>query len=49
MLKKVLFVAALSCGSAAFAQIHRMEHRDSTVTERNYNLNPVVVTGSGHH
>ena len=49
MLKKVLLVAALSCGSAAFAQIHKMEHRDSTVTERNYNLNPVVVTGSGHH
>ena len=49
MIKKVLLVAALSCGSAAFAQIHKMEHRDSTVTERNYNLNPVVVTGSGHH
>ncbi len=49
MIKKVLFVAALSCGGAAFAQIHKMEHRDSTVTERTYNLNPVVVTGSGHH
>ena len=49
MIKKVFFVAALSCGSAAFAQVHRMEHRDSTVTERTYNLNPVVVTGSGHH
>ena len=42
-------MAALSCGSAAFAQIHRMERIDSTVTERIYNLNPVVVTGSGHH
>ena len=49
MLKKVLLVAALSCGSAAFAQVHKMEHKDSTVTERTYNLNPVVVTGSGHH
>ena len=49
MIKKVLFVAALSCGGAAFAQIHKMEHRDSTLTERTYNLNPVVVTGSGHH
>ena len=49
MIKKVFFVAALSCGSVAFAQIHKMEHRDSTVTERIYNLNPVVVTGSGHH
>ena len=42
-------MAALSCGSAAFAQVHKMEHKDSTVTERTYNLNPVVVTGSGHH
>ena len=49
MIKKVFFVAALSCGGAAFAQVHKMEHRDSTVTERTYNLNPVVVTGSGHH
>ena len=31
------------------AQIHKMEHRDSTMTSRTYNLNPVVVTGSGHH
>ena len=42
-------MAALSCGGAAFAQVHRMERVDSTVTERIYNLNPVVVTGSGHH
>ena len=48
-MKKVFFLAALSCGSVAFAQVHKMEHRDSTVTERTYNLNPVVVTGSGHH
>ena len=26
-----------------------MERRDSTATEKTYNLNPVVVTGSGHH
>ena len=44
-----MLAAALSFGSAAFAQIHKMEHRDSTATERTYNLNPVVVTGSGHH
>ena len=49
MIKKVFFLAALSCGSAAFAQVHRMERRDTTATERTYNLNPVVVTGSGHH
>ena len=44
-----LMVAALFYGSAAFSQIHRMEHRDSSVVSRTYNLNPVVVTGSGHH
>ena len=49
MIRKVFLVAALSCGSVAFSQVHKMEHRDSTVTERTYNLNPVVVTGSGHH
>ena len=42
-------VAALFYGSVAFSQIHRMEHRDSSVVSRTYNLNPVVVTGSGHH
>lgn len=45
----VTMIAALSFGSAAFAQVHRMERRDSTATEKTYNLNPVVVTGSGHH
>ena len=30
-------------------QIHKMERRDSSMTSRTYNLNPVVVTGSGHH
>ncbi|MBQ8709103.1 MAG: TonB-dependent receptor, partial [Bacteroidaceae bacterium] len=49
-MKKTLFLlAALSCGSAAFAQVHRMERRDTTATIKTYNLNPVVVTGSGHH
>ena len=43
-----LLVALLS-GSATFAQIHQMEHRDSSSVSRTYNLNPVVVTGSGHH
>ena len=42
-------MVALLMGSAAFSQIHKMEHRDSSVTSRNYSLNPVVVTGSGHH
>ncbi len=44
----VLSVALLSRG-AAFSQIHQMEHRDSSMVKRTYNLNPVVVTGSGHH
>jgi len=48
--KSFLFlIAALCMQSAAIAQIHRMERRDSSMTSRTYNLNPVVVTGSGHH
>ena len=39
----------LLCCLATQAQIHKMEHKDSSVVDRSYNLNPVVVTGSGHH
>ena len=39
----------LLCGLACQAQIHQMERKDSSVVDRTYNLNPVVVTGSGHH
>lgn len=39
----------LLCGMACQAQIHQMERKDSSVLDRTYNLNPVVVTGSGHH
>ena len=35
--------------TAVQGQIHKMERRDSSMTSRTYNLNPVVVTGSGHH
>lgn len=50
LFKKVGFlVAALLTGSAAFAQIHQMERRDTSAVARTYDLNPVVVTGSGHH
>lgn len=35
--------------SLADAQIHRTQQTDSTSLERLYNLNPIVVTGSGHH
>ena len=42
-------MAALLPGGAVFSQIHRMERMDSAVVSRSYHLNPVVVTGSGHH
>ena len=53
--KKVLsgdsiFLLFLLLGSIhAQAQIHKMERKDSSNVGRSYNLNPVVVTGSGHH
>ena len=50
MNKRLLIIAvALLTGSAAFSQIHKMERSDSSMTDRSYTLNPVVVTGSGHH
>ena len=47
--KLIALLVALLSGSAAFSQIHKMERSDSSTTDRTYNLNPVVVTGSGHH
>ena len=44
--KLIALLVALLSGSAAFSQ---MERSDSSTTDRTYNLNPVVVTGSGHH
>ena len=39
----------LSCSAVVCqAQIHQMTRKDTTISHR-YNLNPVVVTGSGHH
>ena len=49
MRKIIVIFAALLSGSAAFPQIHTMTRKDSSVVNRTYNLNPVVVTGSGHH
>ena len=50
MTKRLLIVAvALLTGSATFSQIHKMERNDSSMTSRIHTLNPVVVTGSGHH
>ena len=50
MLKKIIMITvALLTWSATFSQIHKMERSDSSMTSRVYTLNPVVVTGSGHH
>ena len=42
-------LAALLTWSAAFSQIHKNVRNDSSMTDRIHQLNPVVVTGSGHH
>ena len=47
--KLITLLVALLSGSAAFPQVHKMERKDSSAISRTYNLNPVVVTGSGHH
>ena len=47
--KLILFSVALLSGSAISAQIHVSENGDTSVVNRSYDLNPVVVTGSGHH
>jgi len=50
VVKKIILISvALLTGSAAFSQIHKMERSDSSMTSRIHALNPVVVTGSGHH
>ena len=50
MIKRIILITvALLSWSAAVSQIHKMEHSDSSITSRIYTLNPVVVTGSGHH
>ena len=43
-----LFPFLLLCCMVSQAQIHKITRSDSTIS-RSYNLNPVVVTGSGHH
>ena len=46
----ICFAAVLSlAGSTASAQIHKMEKSDSARAERSRDLNPIVVTGTGHH
>ncbi|MCR4602250.1 MAG: TonB-dependent receptor [Prevotella sp.] len=41
------FLFLLMVASSAAAQVHQMERPDTVA--HSYNLNPVVVTGSGHH
>ena len=49
-MRQHLLLALLLAGCLGVqAQIHKMERTDSSMTTRTYNLNPVVVTGSGHH
>ena len=50
MHKRILIIFAfLPFYLCSFSQIHKMERKDSSAVKRTYNLNPVVVTGSGHH
>lgn len=47
-MKKLLLLLACTAALPVTAQIHN--RRDTvTMTQRTYSLNPVVVTGSGHH
>ena len=49
-IKYLFFILSMALTSAeAGAQIHQSNKADSTSLERLYNLNPIVVTGSGHH
>ena len=45
----IFLLLLLMSGISAQAQIHQMVRKDSSAIDRTYNLNPVIVTGSGHH
>ena len=50
VVRQHLLPVLLLCASVVCqAQIHRMTRNDSAAISHSYNLNPVVVTGSGHH
>ena len=50
VVRQHLLPVLLLCASVVCqAQIHRMTRNDSATISHSYNLNPVVVTGSGHH
>ena len=49
-MKKIILITLFSTiGVMSHAQIHQSVNRDTLMTQRTYNLNPIVVTGSGHH
>ena len=49
-MRQHLLPVLLSCSAVVCqAQIHQMTRNDSAAISHTYNLNPVVVTGSGHH
>ena len=49
-MRQHLLPVLLSCSAVVCqAQIHQMTRNDSAAISHSYNLNPVVVTGSGHH
>ena len=47
--QRLLFVLLSASCLSVQAQIHQMEKKDTSAVSRTYNLNPVVITGSGHH
>ena len=49
VVRQYLLLFVLFCSVVSQAQIHTMTRKGSSVVDRSYNLNPVVVTGSGHH
>lgn len=50
VVRQHLLPVLLLCSSVVCqAQIHQMTRNDSAAISHTYNLNPVVVTGSGHH
>jgi len=49
MNKTLLVIAALVAANTVQAQIHQPTKKDSSMTSRMHELNPIVVTGAGHH
>ena len=49
MRQHLLTILLLAVSITSLGQIHTMTRSDSSMTSRTHHLNPVVVTGSGHH